>query len=153
VVAQVEEFRRLYGVSPERVDGHHHMHLCANVLLAGLLPAGTIARRNFSFQAGEKSWGNRLYRSLLDRILARRHRLTDFFFPLPPLEPVERLQRIFSLARTRVVELETHPVNPAEYAFLNGGMCAAFGELPIATGFVLGTNGAFSGEPACAARP
>jgi len=152
VAAQVEEFQRLYGVSPERVDGHHHMHLCANVLLGGLLPTGTIARRNFSFQAGEKSWGNRFYRSLLDRILARRHRLTDFFFSLPPLEPAERLQRIFSLAQTHVVELETHPVNPAEYEFLNGGMRADFGELPIATSFVLAKNQAIPGEAACAAR-
>lgn len=121
MAAQLEEFRRLYGEEPHRVDGHHHMHLCANVLFAGLLPAGTIARRNLSFQPGEKSGVNRFYRGLIDRLLARRHRLTDFFFSLPPLEPAERLHRIFALASQSVVEVESHPVSPEEYRFLAGG--------------------------------
>ena len=120
-LAQYEEFHRLYGSSPERLDGHHHMHLCANVLLAGLLPPGTIVRRNFSFLPGEKSWPNRFYRKSVDRLLARRHRLTDFFFSLPPLEPTTRLEWIFSLARQFVVEVETHPPNPEEHRFLMGG--------------------------------
>ena len=63
----------------------------------------------------------RLYRQVVDRMLARRHHLTDFFFSLPPLEPRSRLDRIFSLAKTSVVELETHPVMPDEYKFLRGG--------------------------------
>ena len=121
VAAQLDEFRRLYGADPDRLDGHHHMHLCANVLLGGLLPSGTLVRRNFSFQAGEKSLWNRLYRRLVDDMLARRHRLVDFFFSLAPLEPPVRLQRIFSLAREFVVEVETHPVHPEEYRFLTGG--------------------------------
>src|SRR5947199_391206 len=61
VAAQRQEFSRLYRAEPERVDGHHHMHLCANVLLGGLLPRGTLVRRNFSFQRGERSFFNRLY--------------------------------------------------------------------------------------------
>src|SRR5438270_6197533 len=121
VAAQLDEFRRLYGADPERLDGHHHMHLCANVLFRGLLPPGTLVRRNFSFQAGEKSAWNRLYRRFVDGVLARRHRLVDFFFSLAPLEPRSRLQRIFSLSRQRVVEVETHPVQPEEYRFLTSG--------------------------------
>jgi len=121
VATQLDEFRRLYGADPDRLDGHHHMHLCANVLLGGLLPPGTLVRRNFSFQAGEKSLWNRLYRRFVDGMLARRHRLVDFFFSLAPLEPPVRLQRIFSLAREFVVEVETHPVQPEEYRLLTGG--------------------------------
>lgn len=121
VSVQVDEFRRLYGVAPQRYDGHHHMHLCANILIPSLLPRGTAVRRNFSFEAGEKSFANRLYRELVDRVLARRHRLTDFFFSLKPLEPRTRLERIFSLARRFVVELETHPYDVEEYRFLTGG--------------------------------
>jgi len=121
VAAELEEFRRLYGAAPDRVDGHHHMHLCANVLLARLLPSGTLVRRNFSFQPGEKSLGNVLYRRFVDRMLVRRHRLVDFFFSLPPLEPSSQLERIFSLARQSLVEVETHPVNPDEYRFLTEG--------------------------------
>jgi hypothetical protein len=52
------------------------MHLCANVLWQGLLPAGTLVRRNFSFHPGEKSRWN---------------------------------------------EVETHPVDAREFAFLAGG--------------------------------
>jgi YdjC-like protein len=121
VAAQLDEFCRLYGADPDRLDGHHHMHLCANVLLQGLLPPGTLVRRNFSFQPGEKGLWNRLYRRFVDGMLARRHRLVDFFFSLAPLKPPGRLQRIFSLAREFVVEVETHPVHPEEYRFLTGG--------------------------------
>jgi predicted glycoside hydrolase/deacetylase ChbG (UPF0249 family) len=121
VAAQIDEYRRLYGTEPRRLDGHHHMHLCANVLLQRLLPAGTLVRRNFSFQAGEKGAHNRLYRRTVDAMLARRHQLTDYLFNLVPLRDTDRLQRIVALARTRIVELETHPVAPEEYQFLHGG--------------------------------
>jgi hypothetical protein len=138
VAAQLEEFRCLYGRDPDRIDGHHHMHLCANVLSAGLLPQGIIARRNFSFQRGEKSFCNRFYRKIVDRSLAQRHPLVDFLFPLPPLRPMDRLRRIFALARQHVVELETHPVNPEEYRFLiEGELLRQLGDLPVAPCFAV----------------
>jgi hypothetical protein len=121
VSAQLDEFRRIYGTAPQRLDGHHHMHLCANVLLRGLLPRGTIARRSFSFDRGQKSCANRLYRRGVDHMLARRHSLVDFFFSLMPLEPEARLEQILSLGRQFVVEVETHPINPREHQFLTGG--------------------------------
>jgi hypothetical protein len=120
VKAQLDEFFRLYGVLPDRIDGHHHMHLCANVLLGRLLPPGTLVRRNFSFRPGEKSLPNRLYRKAVDYRLSRRHRLVDFLFSLLPLDPPSRLEGIFSLASTSTVEVETHPINPDEYSFLVG---------------------------------
>jgi predicted glycoside hydrolase/deacetylase ChbG (UPF0249 family) len=121
VAAQLEEFSRLYGGAPERIDGHHHMHLCSNVLIQRLLPRGTMVRRNFSFTRGEKSLANHLYRNLVDRTLAGRHRITDYFFSLPPLEPAARLRGIFALASRYVVEVETHPVNLDEHHYLAGG--------------------------------
>jgi hypothetical protein len=121
VSAQIDEFRRLYGADPGRLDGHHHMHLCANVLLSGLLPSGTVVRRNFSFQPGEKGAFNRTYRRFVDGRLSRRHHLADYFFSLAPLGPPDRLERIFSLARHHVIELETHPVNRDEYRFFMDG--------------------------------
>lgn len=139
VAAQLEEFHRLYGAAAQRIDGHHHLHLCANVQRSKLLPAGTIVRRNFSFQPGEKSLLNRLYRKTVDRRLARRHRLADYLFLLPPLEPPSRLQRIFSLGRQFVVEVETHPVVPQEYRFLtNGGILAYLEGVSIASRFAVG---------------
>ena len=121
VAAQLDEFRRLYGAEPDRIDGHHHMHLCANVLVGELMPKGTMVRRNFSFLPGEKSWMNRCYRKSVDRRLKRRHRLVDYLFSLAPIEPADRLQRIISLAQHAIVELETHPVNLDEYRFLTQG--------------------------------
>jgi chitin disaccharide deacetylase len=136
VAAQMDEFRRLYEKTPDRLDGHHHAHLCANVLVQGLLPEGLLVRRNFSFQPAEKSWGNRLYRRIVDNLLARQHRVVDFFFSLVPLEPERRLERIFLLARHYAVEVETHPVNQQEYEFLVGGRILRLTKgLPIASRF------------------
>jgi predicted glycoside hydrolase/deacetylase ChbG (UPF0249 family) len=129
VTAQREEFTRLYGRDPVRLDGHHHMHLCANVVLGELLPLGTLVRRHFSFQQGEKSFANRLYRQLVNRILARRHCLTDFFFSLAPLEPPDRLKRIVGLGQSFIVEVETHPANQAEYRYLTNGGLARYSVL------------------------
>lgn len=138
VRAQCDEFCRLYGSQPGRLDGHHHMHLCANVLLGRLLPPGKVVRRNTSFPWGEKSWANRFYRRVTDHLLARRHRLADFFFSLTPLEPPARLQRIFSLARQFAVEVETHPANPEEYRFLLGSEISRLaGGVPVARGFAV----------------
>lgn len=140
--AQVDEYFRLYGALPERLDSHHHMHLCANVIWGGLLPTGTTVRRNFSFQPGEKSLWNRLYRQALDRRLARRHQMTDYFFSLAPLEPLGRLLQVFTLARRHVVEVETHPVNEQEYSFLAGGEIFRHIEgLEIASRFDTRANG------------
>jgi chitin disaccharide deacetylase len=120
VQMQFDEYGRLYGHAPVRIDGHHHMHLCANVLAQGLLPQGTVVRRNFSFERGQKSLWNRLYRQWVDSRLGKRHRLTDYFFSLGPIKPENRLEQMFSLSREFVVEVEAHPVNQDEYCFLQG---------------------------------
>jgi predicted glycoside hydrolase/deacetylase ChbG (UPF0249 family) len=117
VKAQLEEFARLYGAPPQRIDGHHHAHLCANVQWQKLLPEGTMVRRNFTFAPGEKSWLNRLYRRMQDRRLARRHRIADYLFNVQPPEP-DRLRRILELAHHANVEIEVHPERDAEYRLL-----------------------------------
>jgi chitin disaccharide deacetylase len=121
VAAQLDEYRRLYDGAPRRLDGHHHMHLCANMLVQRLLPPGTLVRRNFSFQPGEKGAVNRTYRRFVDHLLLKRHSLVDRLFSIAPLDPDLRLPRILALAREEVVELETHPARPDEYQFLLSG--------------------------------
>src|ERR1043166_7762864 len=116
--AQVKEFMRLFGKRPSHVDGHHHMHLCANVVFSNLIPAGTKTRRNFSFWSGEKSSLNRFYRALIDRRLARRYRLTDYFFDLTQCIEEKKLERAVSLAKYGSVELMTHPVIKQETDYL-----------------------------------
>jgi len=136
VASQLTEYQRIYGAATRRVDGHHHMHLCANVVLSCLLPSGTTARRNFSFQPGEKGFANRCYRKIIDRILVTRHNLTDFFYSLAPINPPGRVEEIFALASRFYVEVETHPVNPEEYEFLMGEkILRRIGNLRIAERF------------------
>jgi hypothetical protein len=136
--AQMDEYERLYGVSANRMDGHHHMHLCANVIKQKLLPQGIVVRRNLSFGPGEKGYVNRLYRSRQDRRLIRRHRTTDLFFDLLPIEPHQRLTRIIGLADRFDIEIETHPIRDNEYHFLvGGGIAQCAKNAAIAHGYIL----------------
>ncbi len=137
VKTQMEEFGRLYGAAPHRIDGHHHMHLCSNVLLQGLLPAGMIVRRNLSFAPGQKRRLNRWARSMEDGLLTRRHRSTDYFFDLLPID-LARVNDICELARRYNIEIETHPARAGEYRFLMaGGLAQLAPKLTIARGYFL----------------
>jgi predicted glycoside hydrolase/deacetylase ChbG (UPF0249 family)/glycosyltransferase involved in cell wall biosynthesis len=126
VKAQLEEFERMYGAKPRHIDGHHHIHLCANVREQKLLPEGTTVRRNFTFAAGEKSWLNRRVRAFQDRQLARRHAMADYFFNLAPMDEA-RLRRLLEVAQSANVEVECHPERDAEYEFLMGDGLARLG--------------------------
>ena len=116
--AQAMEFVRLFGRPPSHIDGHHHMHLCANVLLNKVIPAGMKMRRNFSFWPSEKSLLNRAYRGLVDRWLAHRYRLPDYFFDLTQCIREKKLDRVAILAKSNSVELMTHPIVQAEADYL-----------------------------------
>ena len=132
--AQFDEFVRLYGRRPSHIDGHHHTHLCTNMLLDGIIPEREKVRRSFSFRPGEKDVLNRAYRRVVDWSLARRYRLTDFFFSLQQSLQNDRLGRVFELSKTKVVELMTHPLNAAEYAYLTSEPCqTALRELEMGT--------------------
>jgi predicted glycoside hydrolase/deacetylase ChbG (UPF0249 family) len=136
VSAQLDEFHRLYDSGARKIDGHHHMHLSANILFAGLLPHDVIVRRHFSSEPGEKRLRNVAFRQFT-RVLMTGHRTTDYFFSLVPLEPEERLKRIFGLARTSCVELGVHPIQSRETVFLrheiqhwtDGLRMASFGQV------------------------
>jgi len=116
--AQVEEFTRVYGRQPSHVDGHQHRHLCANVLIDRVIPPNERVRRSFSFWPGEKSAINRTYRRVVDRVLARRYRVTDFFFSLEHCLHTDGMARVFELSQRANVELMTHPRNGGEFTYL-----------------------------------
>lgn len=116
--AQHDEFTRRCQREPSHLDGHQHMHLATNVLFQQLLPAGTRVRRSFSFGPGEKNLANRCYRAAVDRCLARRHRITDYFFSLAHHLAAPRLARVVALARNSNVELMAHPALRPEFDFL-----------------------------------
>jgi len=117
-LSQQEEFMRLYGRVPDYYNGHHHMHLCANVLGSRMIPKGARVRRTFTFNQGEKNPFNRLYRHILDICISRRFISTDCFFSILPLQDHERLQKIFNRAAYDNVEIEVHPENAEEIEFL-----------------------------------
>jgi len=128
--AQLEEFACLYGQPVSRFDGHQHMHLCSNMILDRTLPAGARVRRSFSFYAGEKCVLNRFYRAAIDRHLATRHRITDFFFALSQHLPISRFRRVVELARTNDVEVMTHPELNLEFeTLLSAGFADAMSQV------------------------
>jgi chitin disaccharide deacetylase len=116
--AQYEEFGRLYNKQPTHIDGHHHIHLCTNMLVDGLIPRGSKVRRSFTFSPGEKNIFNIFYRSIVDLILKHRYICTDYFYGFTPYQGTERLQYIAKLSQSSNVELMVHPERQAEYSYL-----------------------------------
>jgi chitin disaccharide deacetylase len=120
--AQCDEFCRLYGAQPIRLDGHHHMHLSMNMIFSTRITKGIKVRRNFTFRRGEKAFINRLYRYILDSWLAKNFRVTNYFFSIVPIEPA-RLNKIFELSKKWTVELMVHPGVKDEYQYLLSDKC------------------------------
>jgi chitin disaccharide deacetylase len=116
--SQMAEFLRLYQKAPSHVDGHQHRHLCVNMLFDEIIPRGSKVRRNFTFWPGEKGIVNRHYRALVDKWLARKYLMTDFFFSLKQCLEAQRLVPAADLAKMASVELMTHPIRPDEQTWL-----------------------------------
>jgi predicted glycoside hydrolase/deacetylase ChbG (UPF0249 family) len=117
VADQWDRFVELYGRRPTHVDGHHHSHMAANVLLGGSLPRG-IAIRNALSDVHRRSPVTDLLRAARRRLVLSRFRSTDYFFSIetawPGLEgppPEDQL----GLARRNSVEVMVHPAFPGEY--------------------------------------
>lgn len=117
-LSQQAEFLRLYRRHPVFYNGHHHMHLCANMLMSSMIPKGSRVRRTFTFDQGEKSPFNLLYRHILDILVSRNFISTDSFYSILPIHNYERIQDIFQRAVRDKVEIEVHPENNDEIEFL-----------------------------------
>jgi len=120
--AEYDEFVRLYRKPPSHFDGHHHIHLCLNILCSGLIPNRSKIRRHFSYFRGERSASMRALRTLVHRLLKRRYICTDFFFGLAPALGWGRLGRVVELAESSSVELAVHPEDMAEYEYLTSAI-------------------------------
>lgn len=115
--AQWDEFCRLYGEEPKRLDGHHHWHLCMNILLSGIIPKKIKIRKNFTFCRGEKIFINRFYRRLVDWWLQSNFLCTDYFFSIKPID-LAKLQRLVVLSAYSDIEIMVHPGIKDEFMFL-----------------------------------
>jgi predicted glycoside hydrolase/deacetylase ChbG (UPF0249 family) len=118
--AQRDEFERRYQAPPSFYNGHHHLHLCANVLLDGLIPPSSRIRTTFTFEPGERGMFNRVYRGMLRRWVAARYITTDSFFSIEPIHDVSRVRLLVRRSHDEAVEIETHPATQAEATFLAG---------------------------------
>jgi|CXWL01.1.fsa_nt_gi predicted glycoside hydrolase/deacetylase ChbG (UPF0249 family) len=131
---QYEEFIRLYRRPPSHINGHHHRHLCSNVLFGRIIPDGSRVRRSFTFMKGERSFGNRLYRRAVDTVLKRRYITTDMFFAASPaVEPNYLMQKV-ELAKNHNVELMVHLSSQREVEYLmRQDFIDSIGEVPRGT--------------------
>ena len=128
--AQYEEFLRLYDRPPTHIDGHHHMHLCGNMVVQRLIPLRTRVRTTFSFSGKEKGVLNRGYRRKISKWVSKRYICTSFLYGMGPLvqsaeQRAERLGRIIQRAAETSVELIVHPQNQNEFDFLMSDEYAA----------------------------
>jgi hypothetical protein len=107
VATQIDEHVALRAPTRSVVPSPHApLRQCSSSRSAS---GGNLGAQKLLFHSGEKSVWNRVYRQFVDGVLQRRHRVTDYFFSLAPLEPAGRLDRVFTLARSFAIELETHP--------------------------------------------
>jgi len=124
--AQYDEYCGLFGNAPQRIDGHNHMHLCANMLWGKFIPFRTRVRRNIHFVNEKKSIFNRLYRSVIDSYLTKRYYCTDYFMHIHQFmhedkkESIKRLKNLAELSKKADVELLVHPHQKADYEFVMG---------------------------------
>lgn len=122
--AQYEEYERLYSRAPLRIDGHHHMHLCANMLIGDFIPHGKRVRRNFTFINGEKNLMNRTYRAVVDLLINRRYISTRYFISIRQISNNEEKKRIaalnsfLGLARTANLEIMIHPHQEQDFEYV-----------------------------------
>lgn len=107
---QLTEFERRYGQAPTHLDGHNHVHLSPNVLLAGLLTRDLPVRR-------AQNWPPRT--SLVGRVASAaraawttRFRTTDLFTSIRAVHPRfggQGFEELLDRSRTGSVEIMTHP--------------------------------------------
>lgn len=116
--SQMNEFIRLFNREPSHIDGHHHMHLCANAIWGDFYPRSGWVRRNFTFSPGKKGYLKWIYRQTMDKWLSLRFRTTEYFDSIEPVEERQRLLRLFQTASRYLVELEVHPAREQELNFL-----------------------------------
>ena len=87
--------------------------------MSNLIPADMKIRRNFLFLARRKELVEpSLPSSSVDRRLARRYCLADYFFDLIQCIEGKKLDRVAALAKSSDVELMTHPIVNKEEDYL-----------------------------------
>jgi predicted glycoside hydrolase/deacetylase ChbG (UPF0249 family) len=121
ILDQLAEFKSLYGTDPTHIDGHHHIHVTPNVLLAGAVPTGCRMGSSLTFLRGEKPSFNRVWRAAFNRYIRRRHPSVDYLFDLSSIrlsgdDPSS--SRHLELASCAKVAIVCHPECCDDYTLL-----------------------------------
>ncbi len=120
VADQFDRFQELYGRPPTHMDGHHHSHLAANVLLSRSVPAGTKIR-NAQSNTERRSLLTNALRAVRGAAIGRRYSSTDYFLSILTVWPDlrgEPLPDQLGLSKQASVEVMVHPGFPEEFAVL-----------------------------------
>jgi predicted glycoside hydrolase/deacetylase ChbG (UPF0249 family) len=121
IADQLREFRRIYAGEPSHFDGHQHIHQAIGILMARTIPTGSKMRPSLTFAPGEKFWGNRMVRSLVNRVMRARFTSPRYFFCIRDMHPLlggRALGEKLALASGSAVEVMTHPSFEDERAIL-----------------------------------
>ena len=119
VADQLAEFERLYGRAPTHLDGHSHVHLSPNVLLARILPRELAIRRAQNWPP-RNTLTARVARTARAVWTARRP-TTELFTSVRAVHPRfggRGLDELLDRSRSVSVEIMTHPQWSDELALL-----------------------------------
>lgn len=120
---QLEEFDRLYG-APTHIDGHHHIHISANVLAAGALPRHLPIRRSFTFEPDERSTLNRAFRKIVNLLVSSRWQTANRFLDIGDFVGAKAAAlRKVQHADDGLVEVMCHP--ESDWALLTSDVWAS----------------------------
>jgi len=106
---QLERFRALLGREPTHVDGHNHVQVCPNVILARPLAGEKMRDALWSYPSTRSAMG--VARALRRVLTARGHLTTHYFFDIAELHrggAGEMAARV-GLAAGTAVEVMCHP--------------------------------------------
>lgn len=109
---QLARFHELYGRAPTHVDGHRHMHLVPNALLARALGPVRRCRRPVNRRPAESRAHKRAFSAALGRLMRPRFVTTDRCVSIRALDPGlggGGLNGELALARQHSVEVVVHP--------------------------------------------
>jgi YdjC-like protein len=110
VADQLAEFERLYGRAPTHLDGHNHVHLSPNVLLARILPRELAIRRAQNWPP-RNTLTARVARTARAVWTARRP-TTELFTSVRAVHPRfggRGFDELLDRSRSLSVEIMTHP--------------------------------------------
>jgi predicted glycoside hydrolase/deacetylase ChbG (UPF0249 family) len=109
---QLVRFHELYGRPPTHVDGHQHMHLVPNALLARALGSVRRARAPVNRMSYESRFHKRAARAAWRRLVRLRFLTSDWCFSVRSLDPElggAGVEAPLDLARAGSVEVFVHP--------------------------------------------